>query len=220
MTTGRDRLGEPVIGNVGTLRELGLLLTRWRLLGAPVLVSVGGAGSMDEAVLGTMEVVLAERVLPLLHELGAVVVDGGTDAGVMAAMGRARQAGPDVPLVGVVARGTAHPPGTGSGPEAAEIDRHHSHQVLVPGDVWGEESPWIARVATAISAGRPSATLVSNGGEITFEDIAHSLQADRPVVVLAGTGRTADLIASVNGAARSTCRRRPARTCTALIDRD
>ncbi len=34
-----------------------------------------------------------------------------------------------------------------------------------------------------------------NGGEITYTDVAESIERGRPVVVLAGTGRTADAIA-------------------------
>ena len=37
--------------------------------------------------------------------------------------------------------------------------------------------------------------LVVNGGEITYDDIDHSIAAHRPAVVLAGTGRTADAVA-------------------------
>jgi len=34
------------------------------------------------------------------------------------------------------------------------------------------------------------------GGEITYDDVVRSLERHRPVVVLAGTGRTADAIAA------------------------
>ena len=44
--------------------------------------------------------------------------------------------------------------------------------------------------------GQPSLTLVVNGGQITYDDIEHSLRAGRPVIILAGTGRTADAIAA------------------------
>ena len=76
------------------------------------------------------------------------------------------------------------------------LEPHHTQVILVPGDTWGDESPWLSRVATAIADGQPSLTLVVNGGQITYDDIEHSFQADRPVIVLAGTGRTADAIAS------------------------
>ena len=44
--------------------------------------------------------------------------------------------------------------------------------------------------------GNPSATLLVNGGEIAYADVLGSLDHGRPVVVLAGTGRTADAIAA------------------------
>jgi len=54
----------------------------------------------------------------------------------------------------------------------------------------------------SLSEGFPSVTVVVNGGEITFKDVSYSLQADRPVVTLDGTGRTADkLAAAVRGEA-------------------
>jgi SLOG in TRPM, prokaryote len=68
--------------------------------------------------------------------------------------------------------------------------------ILVPGQAWGDESPWLSRVATAMADGQPSLTLVINGGQITYDDIDNSLRAGRPVIVLEGTGRTADAIAA------------------------
>jgi hypothetical protein len=38
--------------------------------------------------------------------------------------------------------------------------------------------------------------LVINGGEITYMDVRHSIDAGRGVVVVSGTGRTADAIAA------------------------
>jgi hypothetical protein len=39
-------------------------------------------------------------------------------------------------------------------------------------------------------------TLVINGGEITWQDVAFSIQAGRPTLILGGSGRTADQLAS------------------------
>lgn len=176
--------------------------------GVPVLVVVGGAGGMEESDLAAAQALARDHLLPLLAARSGAVVDGGTDSGVMAALGRARrESGLAVPLVGVAARGTvrlAPGPSTDSsgaepddeGDHRATVERHHSHIVLVPGQEWGEESPWIAAVAAALAGGAPSMTLVLNGGRITYDDVAHSLEAHRPVLVLAGTGRTADEIAS------------------------
>jgi len=156
--------------------------------GRPVLVLVGGAGGMSQEDLSRTGEVLSRQVVPVLARLGAAVVDGGTDSGVMRAIGQARSAaGADFPLIGVAAEGTV------SGAE--EIEPGHSHVILVPGDSWGDESPWLADVADAVAGPAPSATLVINGGKIAYDDIARSLERHRSVIVLAGTGRTADAIA-------------------------
>lgn len=173
-----------------TLRLLNIGVRR------PVLVMVGGAGGMAPAHLAAMAEVI-EHVIPVLDEWKAAVVDGGTDSGVMRVIGQAREAaGAHFPLIGVAAEGTVILPGRSAAAHAAPIEPHHTQLLLVPGDAWGDESPWLSCVATAIADGQPSLTLVVNGGQITYDDIDHSLQTGRPVVVLAGTGRTADAIAA------------------------
>jgi len=167
--------------------------------GRPVLVLVGGAGGMNRNHLQLLGTVLRASVLPLLDTLNAAVVDGGTDSGIMRVIGNARSAvGGRFPLVGVAAEGTVVLPDRSkpSSRDAAELEPHHTHIVLVPGDAWGDESPWLAEVADVIADDQPSVTLVVNGGEITYDDVARSLTRGRPVLVLAGTGRTADAIAA------------------------
>jgi hypothetical protein len=162
----------------------------------PVLVCVGGAGGMTPDDLAVTATAL-QRVIPTLEEWQAAVVDGGTDSGVMKVTGRLREAAQGhFPLIGVAAEGTVIFPGSSARPDAAALEPHHTHVILVPGQAWGDESPWLSAVATAIADGQPSLTLVINGGQITYDDIDHSLRASRPVLVLDGTGRTADAIAA------------------------
>jgi hypothetical protein len=112
-------------------------------------------------------------------------------------LGRARsRSAATFPLVGVAAAGTvSFPGGHPDHDDAWPLDAHHPHFVLVPGRAWGEESPWIARVATELAGGSPSATVLVNGGEIAHTDVQHSLDAGRPVLAVAGSGRTADELA-------------------------
>ena len=197
MSGAADGLAMPSFARVAqpadlstALKALGLAVRR------PVLVLVGGAGGMTPDHLASMAEAM-ERIAPALDRWGAAVVDGGTDSGVMRVMGQARDsAGASFPLVGVAAEGTVIIPGTLPASGAVALEPRHSHVILVPGDAWGDESPWLSRVATAIGDGKPSLTLVVNGGQITYDDIEHSLRAGRPVIVLAGTGRTADTIAA------------------------
>lgn len=166
--------------------------------GCPVLVLVGGAGGMDGADAQRLERVLAGWLVPLLDELGAAVVDGGTDAGVMRLVGRAHDAGSaSFALVGVAAEGTVVVPGQRNpGSDAGDLEPHHDRIVLVPGEEWGDEVTWLAEVASSLADGKRSMTLLVNGGEIAYSDIRASLDRGRPVVVLAGTGRTADAVAA------------------------
>jgi hypothetical protein len=172
------------------LQELGLRS------GRPVLVSVGGAGGMTLAHLDSLRGLLRDHVLPVLAAVGAGVVDGGTNAGVMQVMGQAvRESPANIPVLGVAAVGTVRVPGRASANgDVADLDPDHTAILLVPGGEWGDESRWLATVAEVLAAGAPSATLVVNGGEIAYTDLRHSVNAGRPVVVVAGTGRTADEI--------------------------
>lgn len=166
-------------------------------VGHEVIVLVGGAAGMNDAATRALAELMREVVVPIVARRAATVVDGGTDSGVMRLIGRARAAaGVRFPLVGVAAAGTvAVPGGRPPRPDAAEPEPHHTHVLLVPGTEWGDETPWISDVAGAIAAGRPSVTILVNGGSIAFADAARSLDADRPLVVIAGSGRTADAIA-------------------------
>jgi len=183
---------------VGTPSDVPAALAALGLRGPrPVVVLVGGAGGLDAGALDRLRPLFEQGLAPLAERLGAVLVDGGTDSGVMHLLGRARsERGATFPLVGVAAAGTvSFPGGRSEHDDAAPLDAHHTHFVLVPGRDWGVESPWIARVATELAGGSPSATVLVNGGEIAYEDVEHSLAAGRPVLAIAGSGRTADELA-------------------------
>jgi hypothetical protein len=168
----------------------------------PVAVLVGGAGGLGPADLDRLRSLFESGLVPVITHLRAAAVDGGTWSGVMRLFGEARSvAGASFPLVGVAAAGTVTLPG-GEPPrdDAAPLDAGHSHFVLVPGDDWGVEAGWIAQAATELAGGRPSVTVVVNGGEIAYSDVERSLDAGRPVVTVGGSGRTADqLAAAVQG---------------------
>jgi hypothetical protein len=182
------------------LAELGLRR------GRAVLVLVGGAGGMADDDRTLIERMLRRAVFPVVRRCDAAVVDGGTDSGVMRAVGRARAAyGAGFPLVGVVARGTVAAPGS-AGEDAEALEPFHTHVLLVPGSDWGDESPWLVDVASAIADGEPTVTIVVNGGAITYDDIGRSLDAGRPVVVVAGTGRAADDVAAASAGRTSNSR--------------
>ncbi len=168
----------------------------------PTLVIIGGASKLSDVDFARVEDMFGGVLAPLAEARGLTVVDGGTDAGVMRLIGQAREAlGGTFPLVGVAPIGLVDLPeyrhsGLTS-EEACPLEPHHTHCLLVPGNSWGDESSWISAVATHLSGVCGSAAVLTNGGEITWKDAAANTSVGRAVVVIAGSGRTADVIAAV-----------------------
>ncbi|MEH1898746.1 MAG: hypothetical protein V7K94_26270 [Nostoc sp.] len=162
-----------------------------------VLVVVGGASNISEADLLRIQRLFTEVLAPIAENLGASVVDGGTNVGVMQLMGEARtQIGGKFALIGVAPKNkVALPNQKEPAADLTLLEPNHTHFVLVPGDNWGDESPWISDVATVLANNAPSLTILLNGGEITFEDAFSSINTGRLVVAIAGSGRTADILA-------------------------
>jgi SLOG in TRPM, prokaryote len=173
--------------------------------GRRVLVVVGGASGLDEPGKERLRPLFSQVVVPVARAWNAVLVDGGTDSGVMQLLGQAvGMQGASLPLVGVaVAKKVTVPGDAAESRGLSALEGHHTHFVLVPGSSWGDESPWLARVATEIAAGAPSVTVLINGGEVALQDVANSVAARRPVLVIEGTGRAADRIAAARAGDRS-----------------
>jgi hypothetical protein len=95
--TSRDEL-------TSRLTELDLRVPRL------VMVLVGGADGLADEQLARLRPLFEEGLAPLADALGACVIDGGTDAGVMALIGQARaKLDASFPLIGVAASGTVEP---------------------------------------------------------------------------------------------------------------
>jgi SLOG in TRPM, prokaryote len=192
----RVNVGAPQVVRVEHRHDLPTILHTWGIGGPrPVLVCIGGASRMSKEIATTLGVAFQDLVAPALDRWSATVVDGGTDAGLMRMVGRARAgAGCSFPLVGVAAIGTVELPDTPRPEDGAPLEPNHTHVVLVPGDSWGDETPWLSAVAGAIARDQRSVTLMVNGGAIALNDAEESLAAGRPLIVLAGSGRSADEI--------------------------
>jgi hypothetical protein len=155
----------------------------------PVIVLVGGAsgiGFWDKFPMRKAIRIVAR----LAEETGSVVVDGGTQAGVMQEMGRQRKQNKfSFPLIGVVFDSLLMQEEPGS-----ILDPNHTHFFLIPGNDWGDESAWISKIGSAIAGDQKSITILVNGGNISKTDVEYSLLENRPAFVMRGTGRMADEI--------------------------
>src|SRR5215207_8040672 len=154
-----------------------------------VIVLVGGAGGIGWLDKFPMRKAIG-IVARLAEETQSVVVDGGTQAGIMTEIGKQRkQKKFSFPLIGVVFDSLIMQE------EAKSIlDPNHTHFFLIPGKNWGDESAWISKIATAIARDHKSITILVNGGDISKTDVEYSLLENRPTVVMRGTERMADEI--------------------------
>ena len=173
----------------------------------PVVLLVGGAGLLP-AEADADVAALFQALAPVLDDVGAVAVDGGTDSGVMGLIGRARAAaGATFPLVGVAPAGMVEVPEAparwhaGDDPgDAVALEPHHTHFLIVPGDRFGDERAWIEQVVRLLSGDHPSVTLLVNGGDLAWKEVEGSVARGEVVVVAAGSGRAADELAAGSGA--------------------
>jgi hypothetical protein len=165
----------------------------------PVIVLIGG--EIDEQADATRRAIQA--VAKTAEDLNAVVVCGGTDMGIMAEVGQIRSRnGYKFPLVGVTPEALVTWP---SGPRSTkflwwgekrwQLESHYSHFILVPGNQFADQSPWIIDTATLLSKEHRSVTILINGGEVSRKAIELSLENGRPLIALSRTGRLADELA-------------------------
>ncbi|NJP08190.1 MAG: hypothetical protein HC866_00885 [Leptolyngbyaceae cyanobacterium RU_5_1] len=168
----------------------------------PVIVVIGGAKGLQRYHIDKLRSLLVNVIAPVAETLNAVVIDGGTDTGIMRMMGTARQETRSTfPLIGVLPIGVATlPAAPPPSPAAAPLEPHHTHFILTPGYQWGDESPWIAAIASILSKGAPTVTVLINGGEVTWQDASESVRVGRPIVAVEDSGRAADaLVSALNG---------------------
>jgi len=173
------------------ITELGLKENR------PVIVLIGGY-IQEQHLVATKNAI--DTVAKIAEEKQALVISGGTDLGIMALAGQVREEKQyGFPLVGVTVENlVTWPEGPRSrkfliwGKKRWPLAQYYSHFILVPGNDYGDESPWIIEIAARLSRENQSITILANGGGISRKDIELSLEHGRLVVALAGTGRLAD----------------------------
>jgi hypothetical protein len=167
--------------------------------GRPVVVVIGSANRMSDEELERARPWFDDGLVPAVTATGAAVVDGGTDAGVMRLSGWSRRSAPeDFDVIGVTAEGTVAASSEAAAPGQAVLEPNHTVSVLVPGSSWGDESPWITRVAVAVAAGEPVVGMLVKGGHIAERDATFVLDAGLPLLVIPAWGGAAEAFASLN----------------------
>jgi hypothetical protein len=168
----------------------------------PVIVVCGGANLLKAPHLAFTETVLGPAVARAAGLSGAVVVDGGTAAGVMAVVGAAvSDLGSSEPVVGVAPRGRIRLPDE-EGSDRSSLEPHHSHFLLADSDEWGGERRLLFDVAAALAGTCRVVVVLAGGGPLAQEETLEAVRRGWPVVVLRGSGSLADELADKVAVAR------------------
>jgi hypothetical protein len=166
----------------------------------PLIVIVGGAAGLDRGLERQLKPLFREGIACAASDTGALILDGGTRAGVMEIMGIGIAGRVPKPiLLGVAPRAKVTYPGRTiekTVVDSAPLDPNHSHFALVEADKWGGETGMMYDLADLISRGTPSVAVLANGGPLAVDEMLLSIRAKREIIVIGGSGRLADEIAS------------------------
>jgi hypothetical protein len=159
-----------------------------------VIMVFGGAKGLDDSRKARLTELFTDAIAPAAAELGALIIDGGTQSGVMAMMGEAfARDGQGSQLLGIAPAGKVTYPGGPSDAgivDGAPLEPNHSHFVLVESDEWGGETGTMFKLAAALNV--PVATMLINGGQIAGGEASQSVRNGWQLLVVEGSGRFAD----------------------------
>jgi SLOG in TRPM, prokaryote len=159
-----------------------------------LILLFGGAAGLDNSRKAHLATLFADGVTPVAAQLGALIIDGGTQSGVMAMMGKAVAAtSRTVQLLGVAPKGKITNPeiaGASKISDGASLEPNHSHFVLVESNRWGGETAMMLELARAFNA--PTAAILVNGGAIAADEALGSVRNRWRLLVIEGSGRFAD----------------------------
>ena len=163
---------------------------------APVVLISGGADTLDPAIAPKLTQLIGRGLLRAGRAAGAVIIDGGTDAGVMGLIGRAAGAMAEpTPFIGVAPEALIQSPDI-SPVEAAggriALAPNHTHFVLTQGEAWGAETPVMFDLAQAIAGKLPVIVVMIGGGQGALSEILHAVRRHLRVLIVEGSKGIAD----------------------------
>lgn len=164
--------------------------------GAVILIA-GGAARMDEEVSAHLVPLFMGGVAELAASLNALIIDGGTQSGVMALTGEGVAAQRyQSTLLGIAPlRNVVYPGKVATSGKLTPLDPNHSHFVLVDSGEWGGETETMYALAHYFSRQSPSVAVLADGGKIAKQELLYNVRQQRPVIIIEGSGRLADEIA-------------------------
>lgn len=160
------------------------------------LLIIGGADSIEEKVGSRLIQLFGRGIARAAADLNALIIDGGTESGVMKMMGLGvADRGFKSDLIGVAPLGVINYPGS-EGEGKTPLDPNHSHFVLVEGKEWGSETGVIFKLMGALNQKAPSVVLLAGGGAVSRKEALQAVRRNLPLIVVEGSSGVADEIAT------------------------
>ena len=160
-----------------------------------VILLFGGAAGLDDSRKAHLATLFVDGVTPVAAELGALIIDGGTQSGVMAMMGEAvARCAHRSELLGIAPAGKVTYPGDSqiAIADSTPLEPNHSHFVLVESNEWDGETGKMLEIARAFNA--PIVAILVNGGAIAADEALQSVRNGwQLLVVVSGIRAGADL---------------------------
>ncbi|HEX4696881.1 MAG TPA: hypothetical protein VH254_04340 [Candidatus Udaeobacter sp.] len=163
-----------------------------------LILLIGGADKLDEKLTSRLTQLFSRGIARAAADADALIIDGGTQAGIMQIMGQSiADRGRKSSLLGVAPAAKVTYPGGPivPGNDSAPLDPNHSHFVLVDGKEWGSETETLFELAAAFNV--PVLAILVNGGAIAKDELLQSVRRSWPVIVIKGSGRLADEVAAL-----------------------
>jgi hypothetical protein len=163
-----------------------------------LILLIGGADKLDEKLTSRLTQLFSRGIARAAADADALIIDGGTQAGIMQIMGQSiADRGRKSSLLGVAPAAKVTYPGGPivPGNDSAPLDPNHSHFVLVDGKDWGSETETLFELAAAFDV--PVLAILVNGGGIAKDELLQSVRRNWPVIVIKGSGRLADDVAAL-----------------------
>jgi len=178
----------------------------------PVLVVIGWADStLDADTQDAVALLMRTAVARVCSDEAAVIVSGGTDTGVMAALGKAVAEQPGGPvLVGVAPDAMLIGYGAEPHNDHAALPEPQHRLIRTPGSSWGAEGPSLVRVAECIAEDRAVVLLAVGGGDGTRREIALAARRQWPAVLITGSSGASAEVADYLGITPLEPRHQPA----------
>lgn len=163
-----------------------------------VILILGGAAGLEDKFKQRLIQLFGRGIARAAANANAVLIDGGTQSGVMAMMGQGVvDRGSKCSLIGVAPKALVQYPGSAI-QSSVTLDPNHSHFVLVEGDEWGSELGTIFNLTNALTAKVPKVVaILASGGANARDEVVHAVRQNLPLIVIEGSGGLADEIAAV-----------------------